>query len=80
MMDLDGSAVINDGRIYSTSYSGQLVSIDLKEHKSVYFDKVASLHEPVVTDKFVVVSDLEGKAMSLLMIKKQANKVGKIVN
>ncbi len=64
MMDLDGSAVINDGHLYSTSYTGQLVSIDLKHHKSVYFDKVASLHEPVVTDKFVVVSDLKGNVIA----------------
>ncbi len=64
MMDLDGSAVINNGHLYSTSYTGQLVSIDLKHHKSVYFDKVASLHEPVVTDKFVIVSDLEGNVIA----------------
>ncbi len=64
VMDLDGSAVLSNDRIYSTSYTGQLVSIDLKDHKSVYFDKVASLHEPVVTDKFVVVSDLQGNVIA----------------
>ncbi len=64
MMDLDGSAVINNNQLYSTSYTGQLVAIDLKHHKSVYFDKVASLHEPVVTDKLVVVSDLEGNVLA----------------
>ncbi len=64
MMDLDGSAVISEGHLYSTSYTGQLVAIDLKRHKSVYFDKVASLHEPVVTEKFVVVSDLKGNVIA----------------
>ncbi len=64
MMDLDSPAVLDSGQLYSTSYSGQLVAIDLAKHESMFFDKVASLHQPLVTGNLVVVTDLQGNIVA----------------
>ncbi len=63
MTDLN-TPEIDNGHLYATSYSGQLVEIDVDKHKSTYFDKVASLHQPVVTNTLVVVSDLDGNVIA----------------
>lgn len=67
LADIDGSPVIDRGRVYAVSHAGRMVSIDMRSGQRAWEGNVASVNTPMVAGEFgfVITVDAELACISL---------------
>lgn len=61
LIDIDGDPAIHDRYLVTTSYQGQVTTIDLATQRAIWSEDASSIHTPLVTDEQVIVSQTNGK-------------------
>lgn len=64
MSDVDGMPIVDNNQLFATSYSGQLIGIDLASKQVKFVNELASLKSLAVNSNQVVATSLVGKVIA----------------
>ncbi len=63
--DINGSPVIDRGRVYAVSHAGRMVAIDLRTGERIWDQDIASIQTPWVAGDFIFVLSLDSQVIAL---------------
>lgn len=63
--DIDGNAVVSNGRVFALSHSGRMVSIDLRTGERVWENNIGSIHTPWVAGDYIFVLSVDNELAAL---------------